>query len=66
MELHSHTMVVARLGGDTMNTENQDVAYKLWHLYNMELGIRTSLHTVCELVQKGITAETEKARRNII
>lgn len=58
--------MVARCGGASMNRDYQDKAYRLWYLYNMELGISTSLHVVCELIQKGITAETERERRNAI
>ena len=48
-----------------MNTvkENQEEAYRLWYLFNMERGIATSLLVIGDLLSLGITAESE---RNII
>ena len=40
--------------------ENQEEAYRLWYLFNMERGIATSLHVIGELLSLGITAESER------
>ena len=56
MEIHRRTKLV----GTVITRENQEEAYQLWYLFNMERGIATSLHVIGELLSLGITAESER------